>query len=431
MIFTIVYGVAKKGGVMSIFLLDDKPIIKSPLETDFYKYPMGQAISRYHPNIHVKVVFINRTKDVRLADMISIERLKEELDHAFSLKHENSDLHYLRGTNEYDNRMFDETFLNSLREPPKFEYELGKEDGQFKIEVAGNWMDAMRAEIFVLKIVNALYVDALFWKLTRKERIAVSDEAQRRLEEKVRLFKLWVWITFADFGNRRAANPLWHEYVVRFLKENLSPEQFLGTSNVYLAQRYNLMPIGTMAHELYIVLSALYDNLAESQKAVLNMWWELYGRGLSIALPDTYGTDFFLEHVFTPELARLWKGSRQDSGDPFAYGEKLIAYYKKHHINPMEKIIIPSNGLVMEEMRRIGEYFKGRINVSFAPGTSQTFDLPGFKPVSIIMKPFEANGVALSKLSDDIGKATGTREAIKRDMIRAGYTNTYSTTPTY
>ena len=184
--------------------------------------------------------------------------------------------------------------------------------------------------------------------------------------------------------------------------------------------------MGTNAHEEDMAMSGIMhgsdDEIRNSHQKVLQEWWEEYGWALSIALTDTYGTDFFFRDM-TYEQARDWKGLRQDSGDPFKFGDKAIAFYQQHGIDPREKLLVFSDGLDVDTIIRLADYFAGRIKVTFGWGTNLTNDL-GFPAISIIIKLLESNGYGTVKLSDNLAKAMGKPEDIERFKRIFGYTGT-------
>lgn len=192
------------------------------------------------------------------------------------------------------------------------------------------------------------------------------------------------------------------------------PENFVGTSNIYLAHELGLKPIGTFAHELPMVYAALADhrgqNPLDGHNQVLQDWEKTYGDDLSTALTDTFTTDFFFVD-FTPEQAESWQALRHDSGDPMEFGDKVIEFYKSNGINPQEKTIVFSDGLDVETIIRLADYFKDRINVTFGWGTTLTNDL-GIKANNFVMKATEVDGIPTVKLSDVEGKHTGPAEKI-------------------
>jgi nicotinate phosphoribosyltransferase len=222
-------------------------------------------------------------------------------------------------------------------------------------------------------------------------------------------------VTFSDFGTRRRFSRGWQDYVVGVLREEL-PEQFRGTSNVFLAMKYGLIPMGTSAHEMFMVGAGVAEQtdqgIRESHNQTLRTWWKEYGHGLSIALTDTFGSEFFF-HDFTPQQAHEWKGLRHDSGDPLQFGWSAIDFYKTCRVNPADKLIVFSDGLTVEKMGFLEDRLGQNIKVSFGWGTDLTNDF-GLKPLSLVVKPVEANGHGLVKLSDNLNKAVGTKEDIEK-----------------
>ncbi len=391
------------------------PIIESLLDLDFYKFTMGQLVFLKYRDVPVVYSLTNRTRQVRLAEFIDEGELREELDHARSLRLNNSELHYLRGTNEYGDRMFRESYLEFLRDLSLPPYDLEEVDGSFRLQFEGVWSRAIYWETVALSIVNELYNRSLMRPLSPFEKDLVFARGKMRLAEKIRVLRGRPEISFVDFGTRRRFSRDWQRYVDRSLAEEL-PHQFLGTSSTESAMLHGLVPMGTSAHELTMVMSGIMhdsdDLIRASHNRVLEDWWELYGWGLSVAVTDTYGSEFFFSDV-EPDQARKWKGLRHDSGDPFEFGEKAIRFYQEHEIDPKEKLLIFSDGLDLQTILSLSKRFYGRIKLSFGWGTNLTNDL-GFEPISIVVKAVEANGHRTVKLSDNLAKATGSREDIER-----------------
>ena len=238
-------------------------------------------------------------------------------------------------------------------------------------------------------------------------------EGDRRLTEKIELLKNRPDIKFSDFGTRRRFSYEWQKHVVTRVATEL-PDNFSGTSNIYLAHTLGLKPIGTFAHELPMVYSALADEAGENpldgHNKVLEDWQELYKGDLSTALTDTFTSDFFFTDM-TVEQAHQWKSLRHDSGDPVEFGKKVIAFYEDLGIDPQEKTIIFSDGLDIDTIISLADTFAGRINVLFGWGTTLTNDL-GIKPNNFVMKATKANQTPTVKLSDSEGKHTGPVEKV-------------------
>jgi nicotinate phosphoribosyltransferase len=391
------------------------PIIQSLLDLDFYKFTMGQMVFLKYRDVPVVYSLVNRTREVRLAEFIDASELRAELDHVRSLRLNNSELHYLRGTNEYGERMFRESYLEFLRGLELPRYQLEEVDGSFRLQFAGPWATAIYWETVALSIVNELYNRALMKPLSRFEQDLVFATGKVRLAEKIRVLRGRPEISFIDFGTRRRFSREWQHYVDRILAEEM-PSQFLGTSSTESAMLHGLVPMGTSAHELTMVMSGIMhdsdDLIRASHNRVLQDWWDLYGWGLSVAVTDTYGSEFFFRDM-EENQARAWKGLRHDSGDPFEFGEKAILFYEGHGIDPREKLLIFSDGLELETILALSRRFHGRIKLSYGWGTNLTNDL-GFEPISIVVKAVEANGHRTVKLSDNLAKATGSREDIER-----------------
>lgn len=391
------------------------PIIKSLLDVDFYKFTMGQLVFLNYRDVPVTYAFTNRTRSVRLADVIDARELREQLDHVRGLRFNNSELHYLRGTNEYGDRMFQEDYLEFLRNLKLPEYRLEIRDGDFILEFPGKWAEAIYWETIALALVNELYSRAQMRTLSRFENDLVFATGRLRLAEKIRVLRENTHIDFSDFGTRRRFSRRWQHYVDRTLAAEV-PEQFAGTSSTESAMKHGLVPMGTSAHEMYMVMSGIMheddDAIRASHNRVLKDWWSLYDWGLSIALTDTYGSEFFFNDM-TPDQAKRWKGLRHDSGDPFEFGERAIAFYQRSGVDPKEKLLIFSDGLELDRILALSDRFRDRIKVSFGWGTNLTNDL-GFQPISIVVKAVEANGRRTVKLSDNLAKATGTEEGIAR-----------------
>lgn len=409
-------------------------IVESLLDTDFYKFTMGQFIFLKHPEVMVKFALKNRTIAVKLPSFIDIDELKRQLDHVRDLSFTNTEIHYLRGTNEYQERMFCEKYLEFLKnlELPPYDLTVGI-DGQYQLEFSGKWKEVTYWEIYALEIINELYFRALTGSMSDFERDCLKAEGVKRLESKIIELRKYPLLKFTDFGTRRRFGRDWQEYIVKSISEEL-PGQFIGTSNTKLAEKLSLTPMGTSAHELPMVASGIVDfsdnaAIRASHNITLDAWWDLYGKGLSIALPDTFGSEFFFDD-FRKEQAIKWKGLRQDSGDPKKFGEKTVSFYENLGINPLEKMIVFSDGLKVPAMISLFLDFHKRINVSFGWGTNLTNDL-GLPALSLVIKAMMANSNPLVKLSDNIEKAMGPAEEIERFKKIFGYNNTFSEKCTY
>jgi nicotinate phosphoribosyltransferase len=415
------------------------PIVQSRLEPDFYKFTMGQLIWRRYPLVEASFSFTNRTRRARIGDIVDVGELREHFDHARSLMFTNTELHYLRGTNEYQQRMFDEGYLEFLRRLRLPDYHVERKGSDLEITFSGRWAEVTYWETLALSIVNETYYRTVLRSLSRFERAAVFAEGIRRLRHKISALRSSPEIVFSDFGTRRRFSGAWQQFVDETLREELNhgafQGQFLGTSNTYLAMITGVVPMATSAHELPMVIAGLLDSgdadpqwLRQAQRQVLDDWWQQYGWGLSIFLPDTFGTDFFLT-VATSEELRRWKGFRWDSGDLVQFGDRIIRAYEQAGIDPKEKMLVASDALDLPVILEAQKYFAGRIRVSYGWGTGLTNDLldnvmvgdKWFGPMSLVIKPTHANGRPLVKLSDNPAKAVGHPREIARYKRAAGY----------
>lgn len=425
------------------------PIVRSRLEPDFYKFTMGQLIWRKYCQVPVTFAFRNRTPQAVLGRDLDLGELREQLDHARSLSFTNSELHYLRGTNEYQDRMFAEDYLEylrTLRLPP---YQLERRGDDLFLEFTGPWGEVTYWETIALSIVNEVYSRTLLRTRTRFEREAIHAEGVRRLRDTIATLRDHPAIVFSDFGTRRRFSAAWQHYVDETLRDELNggdvQGRFLGTSNTYSAMTAGLVPMGTSAHELPMVLAGLLDTgdddpqwLERAQRQVVDDWWDQYGWGLSIFLPDTFGTDLFLRVVTEDDLVR-WKGFRWDSGDLFAFASRIVAAYRQAGVSPADKMLVASDALdlplMIEAQARLGHVLR----VSYGWGTGLTNDLlerrmidgHWFGPMSLVVKPTRANGRGLVKLSDNPAKASGAAQDVLRYKRAARYTDRPAVALTY
>lgn len=397
------------------------PIVRSVLDTDFYKLLMGQTIFNRHRSTRVTFGIHNRSTSVRLADIIDIGALREQLDHVRSLSLTRGESTWLRGNMFYGKRqMFSPDYvawLEGFRFPA---YHLEKVDGQYELTFEGPWVETTMWEIPALSIINELRSRAVLKDMGKFELQILYARAMARVWEKVQFLKSLGRINIADFGTRRRHGYLWQDWCVQALMEGLG-EGFLGTSNCLIALRHEVEATGTNAHELPMVYAALARNDDELRWApyqVLADWQDDYDGNLRVILPDTYGTSGFLERA--PDWVTHWTGIRIDSKDPIAGGEEAIAWWKSRGQDPREKLAIFSDALDAEEVARIHRTFSGRIRLGFGWGTLLTNDFRGLAPngaldpISIVCKVIAANGHPAVKLSDNPTKAMGPPSEVER-----------------
>ena len=398
------------------------PIVRSLIDTDFYKLLMCQSVFRNRPDTHVTFSLIKRTTCIRLAELIDEGELREQLDHVRGLSLTRGESTWLRGNTFYGKRqMFRPDFmefLEGLRLPP---YQLEKRDGQYELTFEGRWPEVMLWEIPALAIIMELRSRAVLKDLGRFELQVLYARAMTRLWEKIEALRgLGPDLRIADFGTRRRHSFLWQDWCVQAMIEGLG-ERFTGTSNCLIAMRRDIEAIGTNAHELPMVYAALAETDEELRQApyrVLADWHEEHDGNLRVILPDTYGTPGFLRNA--PDWLAGWTGIRIDSGDPVALTEYAIDWWKSRGEDPAQKLVIFSDGLDVDEIAALFRRFHGRIKVSFGWGTLLTNDFrglvpgDGLAPFSLVCKAVAADGRPTVKLSDNPAKATGPAAEIER-----------------
>ncbi|MEN9895514.1 MAG: nicotinate phosphoribosyltransferase [Pseudomonadota bacterium] len=399
------------------------PIVRSLLDTDFYKLLMLQMIWRRHPAVHVTFSVINRTKTVRLADEIDEQELRDQLDHARELRFTKKEMIWLAGNTFYGrSQIFHPDFLAWLTDFKLPDYHLAKRDGQFELTFAGTWAETTMWEIPALAILNELRSRAAMKGLGQFTLDVLYARAKARMWAKVELLRQHPGLRISDFGTRRRHSFLWQRWCVEALKEGIG-DALSGTSNVKLAMDTDLEALGTNAHELPMVAAALAETdaeLADAPYKVLEEWRQLYGGNLLIVLPDAFGTAAFLRNA--PDWVADWTGFRPDSAPPIEGGEKIIAWWKKMNRDPKDKLLIFSDGLDADTIIKTYVHFQGRVRLSFGWGTNLTndfagcapTDLVGLHPISIVCKVTEANGRPAVKLSDNPQKATGEPREVER-----------------
>lgn len=399
------------------------PIVRSLLDTDFYKLLMLQMIWRLHPDVDATFSLINRTKTVRLAEEIDEQELREQLDYARNLRFTKKEMIWLAGNTFYGRKqIFAPEFLAWLADFRLPEYELSRKDGQFELTFPGKWSHTTMWEIPALAIINELRSRAAMKGMGRFALDVLYARAKAKMWTKVEQLKQYPDLRISDFGTRRRHSFLWQRWCVEALKEGIGGA-FSGTSNVLLAMDTDLEALGTNAHELPMVAAALARSdaeLAAAPYSVLEDWNTLYGGNLLIVLPDAFGTAAFLRNA--PEWVADWTGFRPDSAPPIEGGEKIIAWWEKMGRDPREKLLIFSDGLDVETIIKTYQHFQGRVRMSFGWGTNLTNDFAGcaptqtrdLDPISIVCKVSEANGRPAVKLSDNPRKATGDRGEVER-----------------
>lgn len=397
------------------------PIVRSLIDTDFYKLLMCQSIFRNRPDTTVAFSLINRTQSVRLAELVDEGELREQLDHVRSLSLTRGESTWLRGNTFYGKRqMFRPDFMEwfeNMRLPP---YHLEKRNGQFELTFEGRWPEVMLWEIPALAVLMELRGRAVLENHGRFELQVLYARAMTKLWEKIARLRAIDGLKIADFGTRRRHSFLWQDWAVQAMQEGLG-SKFTGTSNCLIAMRSEVEAIGTNAHELPMVYAALAETdeeLAQAPYKVLADWQEEHEGNLRIILPDTFGTEGFLRNA--PDWLASWTGIRIDSGDPAEGAETAISWWQARGEDPRQKLVIFSDGLDVEKIEELHKQFHGRVKVSFGWGTMLTNDFRGLTvgdslaPFSLVCKAISANGRPTVKLSDNPGKAMGPAAEIER-----------------
>ncbi len=399
------------------------PIIRSLLDTDFYKFLMLQMIWGLYRDVNVTFSLHNRTTKVRLAEEIDIGELRTQLDFARTLRLTKKEMIWLAG-NSFAGRkqIFSPDFLAWLNEFQLPEYELRVRDGQIELDFHGSWAETTMWEIPALAIINELRSRATLKDLGPFTLDVIYARAKAKLWEKVQRLQKLNNLSISDFGTRRRHSFLWQRWCVEALKEGLG-DKFTGTSNVLLAMDNDLEAVGTNAHELPMVLGALArddEELREAPYQVLRDWKRYYGGNLLIVLPDTFGTTSFLHDA--PDWVADWTGFRPDSAPSISGGEEIIDWWRAHGRDPKRKLLIFSDGLDIDSIEKTYHHFDKRVRMAFGWGTNLTndfrncapFDIPGLDPISLVAKPSAANGKKAVKLSDNPEKAIGDLDEINR-----------------
>lgn len=427
------------------------PITRSLLDTDFYKLLMLQFIWKHFPKTKASFSLINRTVQVRLADIIDVHQLEEQLQSAQRLRFHKSELIWLAGNTFYGRRgIFEPAFLEWIEKDFQLsDYELSVRDGQFSLTFHGLWTETTLWEIYALATINELKTRAALKHLSEFELDILYARAKTKLWEKMERLRGVPHLMLSDFGTRRRHSFLWQEYTVKAMTDVLG-DSFRGTSNAFLAYKHDLEAIGTNAHELPMALAAMAANdeeLRTAQYRLLELWQQTYQGELLILLPDTFGTTQFLRNA--PDWVADWTGQRIDSKDPFLAGDEYIAWLEQRGRDPRQKLLIASDSLDVDQILALHAYFAGKIRNGASPtefqrasdflderkwlpdrrirfssgwGTLLTNDFRncnpsgdnGFNPVSLVCKLNDADGRPAVKLSDNFQKAMGPKEEIER-----------------
>ena len=359
------------------------------LDNDLYKFTMQQAVLHNYPDAHVKLRYNCRNPlelsnvDIGVFNSRVIDRIGKFCETRFQA----DELHYLYNIEfmkpDYVDFLEDFTF--------KRRYLDIKNNAQgLSIHIEGPWVQTILFEVPILAIISETFAEM------RTESFKGMMYGLHKLDE----YLPFINYLFADFGTRRRFSKAYHYLVLEKLIK-MVPKNLVGTSNVELAKKFGIKPIGTMAHE-WLQAHQAFGRLVDSQKMALEVWAKEYRGDLGIALSDVVGFKAFLND-FDKYFAKLFDGCRQDSGDPIWWGEELIKHYESLGIDPMTKSAVFSDGLNFEKANEIQNHFENRIKTSFGIGTFLSNNC-GFKPLQIVLKMIECNGKPVAKVSDSPGK---------------------------
>ncbi|MCY4300920.1 MAG: nicotinate phosphoribosyltransferase [Aestuariivita sp.] len=397
------------------------PIIRSLIDTDFYKLLMCQSIFRNRPDAQVTFSLVNRNTEIPLAKIIDEGELREQLDHIRSLRLRRGESTWLRGNMFYGKRqMFTSKFMEWFEDLKLPDYHLERVGDQYALTFEGNWPEVMLWEIPALSVLMELRGRTELDQLAQFELQVLYARAMTKLWEKIERLKSDRSLRIADFGTRRRHSFLWQDWCVQAMVEGLG-ESFVGTSNCLIAKNRDLEAIGTNGHEMPMIYAALADSdtgLIQAPYDVLKDWHDEHDGNLRIILPDTFGTKGFLEHA--PDWLTQWTGIRIDSGDPFEGAESAIRWWRDRGEDPSQKLVIFSDGLDVDKILELSRRFSDRVKVSFGWGTLLTNDFRGLTsdncldPFSLVCKAVCANGRMTVKLSDNPNKAMGPKTEIER-----------------
>ena len=365
-------------------------VIKSLLDTDLYKFTMMQVVLHHFPAAQVEYRYKCRTQGVNLRPYL--DEIRQEIHGLCRLRFEPSELDYLKSLRFIKSDFID--FLGLFHLPEKcIEVSEGELPGEIAISVKGSWLHTILFEIPVLAIVNEVY----FRNVCQDPDWA---EGRKRLQTKMKLVLDATDLAefrVAEYGTRRRFSHVWHEEVVTTMKAQMG-EHFAGTSNVWFAMKHGVLPLGTMAHEYLQACQALGPRLRETQVFAFETWAKEYRGDLGIALSDVYGLEAFLRD-FDMYFCKLFDGARHDSGDPFDWGERMIAHYSANRVDARTKTLIFSDALTFPRAIELTRRFAGRCRTAFGIGTNLTNDL-GHEPLQIVMKMIRCNGQPVAKVSD-------------------------------
>ena len=377
-------------------------IIQSLMDTDYYKLTMMQAVLHHYPNAEVEWAFRSRSEE----DLSPyLDAIREQMEALAELRFEPAELAFLENIPYMQPDFI--RFLGLFRFDPRY-VRVELEAGELVVYLRGPWLHVILFEVPLLAIISEVRNRVRYPHVT-------LEQAEARLDEKLEWLRAeasdqeLAGFNLADFGTRRRFSFAVQARVVERLKTGF-PGNFVGTSNLHLAHKLQLKPMGTMAHEWIMAHQQLGPRLIDSQSAALDCWAREYRGALGIAITDCITMDAFTAD-FDLYLAKLFDGLRHDSGDPIEWAEKAIAHYRRLGIDPMTRQLVFSDGLDFPKALGIYRALAGRSNTSYGIGTQLTCDIPGVEPTNMVIKMTSCNGQPVAKISDSPGKTMCRDEA--------------------
>lgn len=375
-----------------------KQIINSILDNDHYTFTQQAAILELFPNVEVEYKFINRRKDVKFDDKF-LKEFNRQIQLMENVRLTDAEYDWLAKTCPYYKPQYLSYLSNYNFDSDQVKANLDN-DGNLEIDISGRWAFCITWEVVILALICEIYY-TLNDKLPNMNDFKFESVKKRsRLSEEK--------IIFNDFGTRRRRSFDCQDQICRIMKE--SP-YFFGTSNVHLAMKHKVKPVGTQSHQWTMGVSALIG-LRHANKFAMDSWSSVFRGDIGVALPDTFTTDVFLED-FDLYFAKLFDAVRQDSGSPFEFTDKIVAHYKKLKIDPMNKLIIFSDALDVDKAIELNNYCKNKIKCAFGIGTHFTGSIGPGLPLNIVCKLNKVAGIPVVKLSDSPTKAIGDTDALR------------------
>lgn len=384
------------------------PIVLSLLDTDLYKFNMDQVIFHKHTDLCGEYYFKCRNEDVVFTPEM-LEEINEQIDYLCKLRFTKDELDYLRSIRFIKNDYVE--FLRLWHPIREYVTTSLSDNGELSVVVSGPLFSAMQFEIYLLEIINEVYFRLSY------DYEELRRSAAERLDSKIADFNSGKYtFKFAEFGCRRRLSREWEDVAVKRLVTETN--NCVGTSNVYLAKKYNITPIGTYAHEFVQMYQGIDSiPLAYTNHYAMRDWYAEYDGDNGTALTDTVTTDLFLLD-FNRSMVNNYSGVRHDSGDPYEWGEKILAHYEKYGVDTKTKTLLFSDGLDFDRAQALFEHFKDRAKVSFGIGTFCSNDTCE-EALNIVIKLQYVNGRPVAKLSDTPSKAMCRDEAYLEYLKRS------------